>query len=108
RSRLGHCLHGRQSRQTPSGSSAGTTSWPPSAAISHPRSLPRKLRRTSAKLATKSGGTALRVGVDTNILVSALLNERGAPARILTAFREGRFTLVTSMPLLEELEEVLT
>jgi putative PIN family toxin of toxin-antitoxin system len=49
----------------------------------------------------------LRVVLDTNILVSALLNERGAPARVLAGYREGRFTLVTSEPLLAELEDVL-
>jgi putative PIN family toxin of toxin-antitoxin system len=50
----------------------------------------------------------LRVVLDTNILVSALLNARGAPARVVGGFRAGRFTVVTSEPLLTELADVLS
>ena len=49
----------------------------------------------------------MRVVVDTNIWVSALLNPSGQPALILVAYREGYFSLVTSEPLLAELREVL-
>src|SRR5438128_2339384 len=40
---------------------------------------------------------------DTNVFVSALINRAGFPARVMAAFAVGRFTLVTSEPLLEEL-----
>lgn len=49
----------------------------------------------------------MRAVIDTNVWVSALLNPRGAPARVLDAYRNGRFTLVMSEPLLAELLEVL-
>ena len=42
------------------------------------------------------------------MLVSGLVAEGGAPQRILDAWLEGRFTLVTSLYLLEELVHVLT
>lgn len=45
--------------------------------------------------------------VDTNVWVSAFLNPDGFPNRLLQAARSNRFTLVTSSPLLEELQEVL-
>jgi uncharacterized protein len=45
----------------------------------------------------------VRVVVDTNVFVSALINRAGFPARVMAAFAVGRFTLVTSEPLLEEL-----
>lgn len=48
-----------------------------------------------------------RVVLDTNVWVSALLNPRGYPARVLTALAAARFTLVISAPLLDELAEVL-
>jgi uncharacterized protein len=45
--------------------------------------------------------------VDNNIWVSAILTRRGSPGRVLDAFVAGRFTLVSSDPLLAELAEVL-
>ena len=48
------------------------------------------------------------VVVDTNVWVSALLNPRGFPARLLRAFLEGRFTPVVSRELLQELADVLS
>ncbi len=48
-----------------------------------------------------------RVVVDTNVWVSVLLNRHGFPAQVLTAFATGRFILLTSGPLLDELAEVL-
>lgn len=45
----------------------------------------------------------MRVVVDTNVFVSAVINQVGFPARVMAAFASGRFTLVTSEPLLEEL-----
>jgi len=58
---------------------------------------------------TRSGErTVLRVVVDTNVWVSALLNRYGYPAQVLSLFRAGRFTLLISEPLLGELAEVLS
>lgn len=45
---------------------------------------------------------------DTNVWVSALLNPSGIPARLVTRWTQGDFTVVTSLPLLEELSEVLS
>lgn len=49
----------------------------------------------------------MRVVVDTNVWVSALLNQAGPPARVLAALEARRFTLLASEPLLAELAEVL-
>ena len=49
----------------------------------------------------------LRAVVDTNVWVSAALTPVGHSARVLDALRAGRFTLVTSEPLLDELADVL-
>ena len=49
----------------------------------------------------------MRVVLDTNVLVSALLNHEGLPARILQFVYDGSLTLILSEPLLEELHEVL-
>ncbi|MBM5810999.1 MAG: putative toxin-antitoxin system toxin component, PIN family [Gammaproteobacteria bacterium] len=38
----------------------------------------------------------MRVILDTNILLSALLSPHGAPALLIDAWRAGRFTLITS------------
>lgn len=45
--------------------------------------------------------------LDTNILVSALITPRGTPGRIVQAWRDGSFELITSPSLLEELREAL-
>ncbi|MDW7992687.1 MAG: putative toxin-antitoxin system toxin component, PIN family [Anaerolineae bacterium] len=50
----------------------------------------------------------IRAVLDTNVLVSGLVAEGGAPRRIVDAWLEGRFTLVLSPYLLEELLHVLT
>ena len=50
----------------------------------------------------------LRVVVDTNVWVSAVINPGGQPARVLASLREGRFRLVISEPLLGELADVLS
>ena len=49
----------------------------------------------------------IRVVVDTNVWISALLNPAGHPARIRQAFEEGRFSLVASEPILQELARVI-
>ena len=48
----------------------------------------------------------MRVVLDTNVLVSALISPRGNPDRLYRAWRAGRFTLLTSLPLLEEFQRV--
>ncbi|WP_231111055.1 putative toxin-antitoxin system toxin component, PIN family [Acetobacter pasteurianus] len=48
----------------------------------------------------------MRVVLDTNILVSALIYPRGAPDAIYRAWRAHRFDLVTSTTQLEELRRV--
>ncbi|MBI3584408.1 MAG: putative toxin-antitoxin system toxin component, PIN family [Nitrospinae bacterium] len=49
----------------------------------------------------------IRVVIDTNIWVSALLNPFGFPARLLKSFKEGVFTVIISSPMIEELANVL-
>jgi putative PIN family toxin of toxin-antitoxin system len=49
----------------------------------------------------------VRVVVDTSVWVSANINRAGFPAQVIRAFVEGRFTLVTSEPILKELGDVL-
>lgn len=46
--------------------------------------------------------------VDTNVWVSALINPTGFPAQVQRAWWDGKFQVVISLPLLEELSEVLT
>jgi hypothetical protein len=48
----------------------------------------------------------MRIVVDTNVVVSALL-WGGAPRAVLAAAREHRIALYTSAPLIAELEDVL-
>jgi len=50
----------------------------------------------------------LKVVLDTNVLVSGLISNQGPPRQIVDAWLEGRFTLVTSLYLAEELAHVLT
>jgi putative PIN family toxin of toxin-antitoxin system len=49
----------------------------------------------------------MRLILDTNVLLSALLSPRGAPAKLLTAWERKLFTLVISDELLAELRSVL-
>ena len=49
----------------------------------------------------------MRVVLDTNILVSALMIQTGNPAAIYRAWREGHFTLLSSAELLDELRATL-
>ncbi|MBI5301475.1 MAG: putative toxin-antitoxin system toxin component, PIN family [Chloroflexi bacterium] len=46
--------------------------------------------------------------VDTNVWVSAFINPAGFPARLHRAWLDNRFQVVVSLPLLDELSEVLT
>ena len=45
--------------------------------------------------------------LDTNVIVSGLLSPRGPPAEIINHWETDRFEVVTSSPLLNELERVL-
>jgi len=45
--------------------------------------------------------------IDTNVWVSALINPHGFPARTRDAWLAGRYKIIVSRPLLEELEDVL-
>ena len=49
----------------------------------------------------------MRVVIDTNILVSALISPKGTPAAIYNAWENGKFTLLTCMEHLEELRATL-
>ena len=50
----------------------------------------------------------IRAVVDTSVLVSAFIGRPDAsPSQVVAAWREGRFTLVASPRLLDELREVL-
>ena len=49
----------------------------------------------------------MRVVLDANVLVSAVISAAGPPRQIVAAWIEGRFELVASPVLLEELRDVL-
>jgi putative PIN family toxin of toxin-antitoxin system len=49
----------------------------------------------------------MQVVLDVNVLISAVISSRGAPAQILRHWEEERFDLVVSPPILEELERVI-
>lgn len=48
----------------------------------------------------------MRVVLDTNVLISALLAQASLPAHLLRLWREGRFVLITSAEQLDELARV--
>jgi len=49
----------------------------------------------------------MRVVLDANVLVSALISAKGIPARLLVYWQEDKFDLVLSAATLQELERVL-
>jgi len=49
----------------------------------------------------------VRAVLDTNVFVSGLMGVKGPPRRIIDGWLDGRFTLVTSLHLAEELAHVL-
>ncbi len=49
----------------------------------------------------------MRMVLDTNVLVSALINPGGLPDQLLQRWEAGEFTLVTSPEQLDEVERVL-
>ncbi|MCL4449473.1 MAG: putative toxin-antitoxin system toxin component, PIN family [Actinobacteria bacterium] len=49
----------------------------------------------------------MRAVVDVNVIISALLNRNGTPAKVIQAWLQGIFEIVVSLKLLEELERAL-
>ena len=49
----------------------------------------------------------IRVVLDANVLVSALISRRGSPGKILAQWEQERFELVVSPAILEELQRVI-
>ena len=49
----------------------------------------------------------MRAVLDPNVVISGLISKQGAPAQLLSAWRAGRFEVVVSPLLLEELERAL-
>lgn len=49
----------------------------------------------------------IRAVLDANVFVSGILSSQGAPGRILRAWRDERFHLAASEPILEEIGRVL-
>ena len=49
----------------------------------------------------------MRVVLDANVLISAVISPRGNPAQILRLWEREEFELVVSLPILEELERVI-
>lgn len=47
------------------------------------------------------------VVIDTNVWVSGFLNPEGYPALLIQSGKTGSFSIVSSLPLLDELQEVL-
>lgn len=58
-------------------------------------------------LFARSGASAMRLVVDTNVWVSAFLTPGGIPARLLREVKHGRITLVYSQAIETEYREVL-
>jgi putative PIN family toxin of toxin-antitoxin system len=52
-------------------------------------------------------GPAMRVILDTNIIVSGLISEHGAPAQLLNAWTDKAFSLVTSTTQITEFQSVI-
>lgn len=50
----------------------------------------------------------LRVVVDTNVFVSALLSRSGSPAQVVQAWKDRKFVMITSAAIIEEIAEVLS
>ena len=48
-----------------------------------------------------------RAVVDTNVLVSALINPAGTPAKVVDLWRSGRFVLLVTEPIVDEIGRVL-
>jgi putative PIN family toxin of toxin-antitoxin system len=48
----------------------------------------------------------LRLVIDTNVLISALLSDKALPAHLVAMWREGRFDVLTAVEQLDELKRV--
>lgn len=48
----------------------------------------------------------LKAVLDTNLLISGIISRQGPPARIMKAWREQRFILISSLEILAEMERV--
>lgn len=49
----------------------------------------------------------MRAVIDTGVLVSALIQRQGTTGAVLRALRDGRFTVIYTAPILEEVIDVL-
>lgn len=49
-----------------------------------------------------------RAVIDTNVWISGLIRQGGPPARVIQAFRSGRFRAIFSAELQNEVEDVIT
>ncbi len=49
----------------------------------------------------------MRVVLDANVLISGVISPRGNPARVLGLWKQERFDLIVSNPILEEVERVI-
>ena len=50
----------------------------------------------------------LRVVLDTNVLVSSVISQKGAPFFLMEAWQKSRFLLITSETIIEEMQRVLS
>lgn len=48
----------------------------------------------------------MRIVIDTNVLVSALLSDRSLPAQLVALWRQAHFSLLTSVEQIEEMRRV--
>lgn len=51
---------------------------------------------------------SVRILIDANVFVSSLINPKGPPAKVINAWLEGKFDCIISIPLLEEIANILT
>ena len=49
----------------------------------------------------------MRIVLDANVFVSGLISAKGSPAKVLAYWREEKFDVVVSPPILQELDRVL-
>jgi hypothetical protein len=49
----------------------------------------------------------MKAVIDTNVIVSAALSEKSSPAKIIKAWLEGRYDMVVSPDILDEVRRVL-
>jgi putative PIN family toxin of toxin-antitoxin system len=49
----------------------------------------------------------IKTVLDTNILVSGLANQSGAPAKVIDRWLEGQFVVLSSKPIFDEYSRIL-